>query len=97
MRVLVFNTSNGVAYFSEYGQLVIREKLLTVSKFVGMNAAAQIFVDHEEGKRFIRERDSHITLTITDTYIEVVSRDFYWRGPIKAAKLVKVEGDEPPF
>lgn len=97
MRVLVFNTSNGNAFFTEYGQLVISERLLTVSKFVGMNTASQIFANHEAGKRYIKERDGHVTLTITDTYIEVVSRDFYWRGQIKAAKLVKVEGAEPPF
>jgi len=97
VRVLVFNTSNGNVFITEHGQLLIKDRLLTVSKFFSMDVMAQVFSSYEAGKRFIRERDNRTTLTITDTYVEVAARDLYWRGVIKASKLITIEPGEGPF
>jgi len=84
VRVLVFSTRNGVLYLTEYGQVVLRHGLLTVSKFLSIEEAQRFFAEHESGRNSIQVRSGPVYLRLENGGLRLSTQDFDWLGQVEA-------------
>ena len=95
MRVLVFVTRNGTIYMTEYGQVVLRHGLLTVSKFFPIEEAQRFFAERESGKNSIKMRAGNLYFRLENGGLRLSSGDFDWLGQIEAEHLHTLDAPAP--
>lgn len=96
MRVLIFSTRNGIVYLTEYGQVVLRHGVLTVSKFLSVEEAQRFFAEHESGRNNIQARSGPMSLRLEGGGLRFSASDLDWSGQVVAVRHEELESP-PPF